>query len=296
MTVAEMKKELIEKYGCDRKEVNKLSSKGDVQEYYRKITEDFIAAKTLQEDVCSNKNIDVVKVVETQYGDDNNNFENIVINNENEISNYLTDVVETTQLYKHDDILKLFHESELESGNPKVNGLRRVAAIVIGNIINQKVELQHFDFGEYHGVSCVFSTSFLCNNQNFGVCGEIITITDAADCIPEYNANNYTFSKYMTALATTRAEARVLRKALRLNVVAAEEMENFTEDNNFTTSKIFDQKITDVQKQALKRAAENVGAKIIDGKLDGFDKKIEDYTDSEYKRVIKQLNDCGKIG
>lgn len=182
------------------------------------------------------------------------------------------------------NIMDLFKPSELQDGAPKVNGLRRVATEVIGPIVDEKLSISQIDctFGNSFkgtGISVVFSITFRCTNEDFGYIDEKITFTDAADCIPNFNCNDLNYSKHMTALATTRAEARVLRKALRLNVVAAEEID----DGEPIVISSNPNSITAPQIKALDVACKNKGINLEDIlKEGGIANKMDELTQADF--------------
>jgi hypothetical protein len=119
-------------------------------------------------------------------------------------------------------VLSQFLDTELFKGAPRVGGLRRVCEKVMGPIVGGKVvvfqspcpandytavvgyEIEVSCFGEY---TRVFSSAADSSKQN----------TDAL------------FRQYPTAIAETRAEARALRKALKIDVVSAEELSDVAE-------------------------------------------------------------------
>lgn len=108
----------------------------------------------------------------------------------------------------------LFDPSEMIDGNPLVHGLRRVAEQVIGTIVFSG-PTQVFPVQSEHGVgraTVVFTIRF----ANGLECAEV------ADSW-EGNTDD-TFCAFAVAIASTRAEARALRKALKMRGVAAEEL------------------------------------------------------------------------
>ncbi len=114
----------------------------------------------------------------------------------------------------HEYVISLFDESELMDGNPLVAGLRRVAEIVLGPIIesgpSQVFPVQEAD---HHGrATVVFTVKFASG----------LTYSEVADCW-EGNTDDM-FCAYAMATASTRAEGRALRKALKIKGVAAEEL------------------------------------------------------------------------
>ena len=113
-----------------------------------------------------------------------------------------------------DYVLSLFDESELMDGNPLVAGLRRVAELVLGNIV-ESGPTQVFPVREadHHGrATVVFTVRFSSG----------VSYSEVADCW-EGNTDDM-FCAYAVATASTRAEGRALRKALKIRGVAAEEL------------------------------------------------------------------------
>ncbi len=157
-----------------------------------------------------------------------------------EVVKELMDKPDKTDFEWHDYVMQQFHDEELMNGYPKVNGLRRLVEKFIGPIITTGVEIEQTPCPDnQERASVVYSATVLDNDDNNGP----ITYTDAADCfqgnaLPEYG-------KHPVALATTRAEARVLRKLLKLRTIAAEEqtgdMINVTDESN--TDKITKEQI-----------------------------------------------------
>lgn len=114
----------------------------------------------------------------------------------------------------HDFAMNLFDESEIVDGHPLVSGLRRVSELVLGPIVfsgpTQVFPVQRDD---HHGRATVIFTVKFANGMTFA---------EVADSW-EGNTDD-TFCAYAVAIASTRAEARALRKALKIKGVAAEEL------------------------------------------------------------------------
>ena len=125
-----------------------------------------------------------------------------------------TDTPSMTSPEWHEYVLTLFDKSELIEGNPLVAGLRRVAETVLGPIVySGPTQVFPSARDDYHGrATVVFSVEF----ENG------IRYSDVADCW-EGNTDDM-FCAYAVATASTRAEGRALRKALRMKGVAAEEI------------------------------------------------------------------------
>jgi hypothetical protein len=114
----------------------------------------------------------------------------------------------------HDYAMTLFTESEMVDSHPLVAGLRRVAELVLGPIVfsgpTQVFPVQRED---HHGrATVVFSVEF-SNGMRYA---------EVADSW-EGNTDDM-FCAFAVAIASTRAEARALRKALKIKGVAAEEL------------------------------------------------------------------------
>jgi hypothetical protein len=114
----------------------------------------------------------------------------------------------------HDYAMTLFDVSELVDGHPLVAGLRRVSELVLGRIVfsgpTQVFPVQRDD---HHGRATVVFTIKFENGS---------TYSEVADSW-EGNTDDM-FCAYAVAIASTRAEARALRKALKIKSVAAEEL------------------------------------------------------------------------
>ena len=111
-------------------------------------------------------------------------------------------------------VMSMFTPKELYDGNPLVNGLRRVAELVIGPIVySGPTQVFPPQRDDHHGRATVVFTVEFENGMRY---------SEVADCW-EGNTDD-TFCVFNTATAATRAEGRALRKALRLKTVAAEEM------------------------------------------------------------------------
>ena len=114
----------------------------------------------------------------------------------------------------HDYAMTLFHPSELVDGHPLVAGLRRVSELVLGTIVfsgpTQVFPVQRED---HHGRATVVFTVEFANGMRY---------SEVADSW-EGNTDDM-FCAFAVAIASTRAEARALRKALKIRGVAAEEL------------------------------------------------------------------------
>ena len=132
-------------------------------------------------------------------------------------------------------VMAHFKRNELIDGNPICAGLRRVAELLLGDIIESGPE-QVFPASDSNGpgrATVVFSITFNWMNT----CS-IRTFKEVAD-VWHGNTDDL-FCAHPVATASTRAEGRALRKALKLRCLAAEELAK--------------KDIVDIVQQAVKQA------------------------------------------
>jgi len=119
----------------------------------------------------------------------------------------------------HDYAMSHFEKNELIDGNPVCAGLRRVAELLLGDIIETgPIQVDSPTDPDGPGRATVVYKVVL-NWMNSGV---YKTFTEAAD-VWHGNTDDL-FCAHPVATACTRAEGRALRKALKLRVLAAEEL------------------------------------------------------------------------
>ena len=132
-------------------------------------------------------------------------------------------------------VMAYFKSTDLIDGNPICAGLRRVADLLLGDIIESGPE-QVFPATDNNGpgrATVVFSVTFNWMNS-----GTIKTFKEVAD-VWHGNTDDL-FCAHPVATASTRAEGRALRKALKLRCLAAEELAK--------------KDIVDIVQQAVKQA------------------------------------------
>lgn len=119
----------------------------------------------------------------------------------------------------NDYIMGLFDPSELIDGNPSCAGLRRVAERELGEIMFSG-PTQVFPATDNNGpgrATVVFEVVFNWRNS-----GQSKTFREVADCW--HGNTDDLFCAHPVATASTRAEGRALRKALKVRCLAAEEL------------------------------------------------------------------------
>ena len=123
-----------------------------------------------------------------------------------------------------DYVMSKFEIDELEQGNPTCDGLRRVAELLIGPIVSRRINVVQPPNKENYGTATVTCLVEVLNNiPEHILYGRTISEEDAAD-VNKFNTQE-PYHLHATATAATRAEARALRKILRLKkVIAVEEL------------------------------------------------------------------------
>jgi hypothetical protein len=121
-----------------------------------------------------------------------------------------------------DYAMTFFTDKELIDGNPLTAGLRRVAEMLIGEIISSKpIKVDRLETNDPIGkTTVVYEVQFLIRNPDGS--SYVKTYADVAD-VWAGNTDDM-FAVHAPATASTKAEGRALRKALKLRVVAAEEL------------------------------------------------------------------------
>ena len=117
-------------------------------------------------------------------------------------------------------IMDMFCDTELLEGNPMIHGLRRVASIEFGPILESLSEIAQVPSLE-NGYRATVKVDLVFSNGK--------RISGCADACME-NAPDI-FGKHPVALAETRAESRALRRALNIKKPSAEEVDGFSATN-----------------------------------------------------------------
>lgn len=121
-----------------------------------------------------------------------------------------------------DYVMTHFIDSELENGNPKVGGLRRVAELLIGpiHIMTPHIVTTPTRDNGWRAV-VEYTIEIQTKTLENGV-SRYLSFGGSADASPTNTDGIY--AKYPVAIAETRAKARALKNALGIEVVAADEL------------------------------------------------------------------------
>lgn len=130
------------------------------------------------------------------------------------VTDHVVSSISPTDIEWSDYVLDHFEDSELVDGKPLVHGLRRVAELLIGKIMESgPTQVFPATDVDHHGRATVVYRVIFDNGMVF---------SDVAD-VWEGNTDDM-FCVFPVAMASTRAETRALRKALKLRGSSAEEM------------------------------------------------------------------------
>ncbi len=114
-------------------------------------------------------------------------------------------------------VLGHFLEDEVDGVNPRVEGLRRIASLLVGPIVEEGCDLVAAP-DQNNGFRACVKAWFIFNTGEGTKRFEALADANSDNCMEGY-------ATYLVAMADTRAKGRVLRNALLLRrVVAAEEV------------------------------------------------------------------------
>jgi hypothetical protein len=115
-------------------------------------------------------------------------------------------------------VLGHFADDEVDGKNPRVEGLRRVAGLLVGTIMEEGCDLVAPPTEDNRFRACVKAWFVFRTHDGLTKRFEALADAHADNCLEDY-------ATYLVAMADTRAKGRVLRNALGLKrVVAAEEV------------------------------------------------------------------------
>jgi hypothetical protein len=124
----------------------------------------------------------------------------------------------------NDYVMSQFTTDEIEGGNPKCVGLRRIVQELLGPIISVTLPRNTPPEKSNQGTATVVvgMTIRVTKDESHPAYNEEIYVEDIADCSVLNTPEPY--NQHQSATAQTKAEARILRKVLELvRVIAAEE-------------------------------------------------------------------------
>lgn len=156
-----------------------------------------------------------------------------------------------------DYVVSLLTKNEFQDGNPTAAGLRRVAELVMGRVVNSYPQVIQFPNEQcnravvQYFVECC--TTFLVTDQDTHE-QTIVEKTMKVSALAESNTGNLNepYSNHMVATAETRAEGRAFKKLLLLNFSTAEELLG-------NSNKAPAETASDVKIRAIKKLSSGLG-------------------------------------
>ena len=194
----------------------------------------------------------------------------------------------------HPFVMSLLDETELNEGYPKADGLRRVGELLLGDIIDSKPTQVFPVNGNGIGRATVsYSITFRWWD------GSERTYADVADVFNDGQSGNIddNFIVFALATASTRAEGRALRKALKLKVCTAEEISDKLKVKVKATGNIsVDDSITENQIKFMNAKCKQLNVdvmRLVNSNGERHD-RIERLTKKQASTIIEMLNSASR--
>lgn len=191
----------------------------------------------------------------------------------------------------HNYVMSQFTEEELNDGRPNVDGLRRVAQLLIGRIIYSAPTTLQLPMKENSYRSTVEHKIVFHGHDGWDY-----TFVDVSD-VSMYNTPRE-YANHAPATAATKAESRALRKALNLRKIISDEENNFGDEVDGSLLDVMnldwnpDTKISETQKTGIQTLCKRLNVNVY--KFINLGKQQYDSLDSVpysiARLMIQQLN------
>jgi hypothetical protein len=162
----------------------------------------------------------------------------------------------TTSPEWNDYVMKQFTSDELQDGHPRIHGLRRVTELLVGEIQQSESYVKQCPSPENNNRAVVEHYIYVLTPL-----ARVIQVRDVADS--DKNNTDKLVSHFPTAVAATRAEARALRKLLKVKEVAAEELTTKNNDENDNDSNTEDKLINNSQVNTINSLAKRLNINVV---------------------------------
>lgn len=189
---------------------------------------------------------------------------------------------------------KLTNREIDDKGHPSTAGLRRIAPRLLGKIIDSgPITVFNPEHGNDHRATIVYELVYI--NKDYIKDEDdpeerVIRVREVSDAW-EHNIDGDVFKKFPTAIASTRAEGRALRKALLLSVAVKEEL---SEETFVPVSATQDGPIKDTQVHTIDNLCKRYDISVQSLIEWGKDSSIKDVTRERGQAIIKWLNNKDK--
>jgi hypothetical protein len=150
-------------------------------------------------------------------------------------------------------LLDQLSDSELINGAPTVDGLRRITEKCFGEIIGSKSEIIDTPTAQNNQRCTIKHTLTIAK---YGTAHSIV-VDGCVDVL--YHKTPYPFKDHLVATADTRAEGKALRRALKIRVVTAEELQNEDEQEALSS----DELVNDQQILAINQLCKRLDISVV---------------------------------
>ena len=185
-------------------------------------------------------------------------------NFEGMVDNFVDDKVEyaqnelPTHPKEHDPewseyLLDQLSDNELINGAPTVDGLRRITEKCFGEIIGSRSEIIDTPTAQNNQRCTIKHTLTIAK---YGTAHSIV-VDGCVDVL--YHKTPYPFKDHLIATADTRAEGKALRRALKIRVVTAEELQNEDEQEALSS----DELVNDQQILAINQLCKRLDISVV---------------------------------
>lgn len=180
-------------------------------------------------------------------------------------------------------LLDQLSDNELINGAPTVDGLRRITEKCFGEIVESKSDIIETPTSQNNQRCTIRHTLTITKYRNT----QTISVDGCVDVL--YHKTPYPFKDHLVATADTRAEGKALRRALKIKVITAEELQNEDEQEVLSSDEVVnDQQILAIN-QLCKRINISVSS-FVTGEYNTT-KKINDLRNLEARLLISKLSE-----
>lgn len=178
-------------------------------------------------------------------------------------------------------LLDHLSDNELINGAPTVDGLRRICEMCFGEILESKSAIIETPAPDNNRCTICHSLTIRKYRSD-----SIVKIDGCVDVL--YHKTPYPFKDHLVATADTRAEGKALRRALKIRVITAEELQNEDEEVTLTS----DEEINDQQVLAINQLCKRLDISVADLVKAQYDnaKVINEVNNLEARLLISKLS------
>jgi len=180
-------------------------------------------------------------------------------------------------------LLDNLSDHELINGSPTVDGLRRLTEKYFGEIIESRSWVVETPSSQNNQRCTIGHTLIIAKHNN----GHTIKVDGCVDVV--YHKTPYPFKDHLVATADTRAEGKALRRALKIRVITAEELQHEDEQEAMSADEaVNDQQVLAIN-QLCKRLDVSVKALVMSQYHTA--KTIGDLRNLEARLLISKLSE-----